>query len=386
MAHAYQFLLTYLTIPLYIFGWRISIGIWCRATTATPASTKGRVIDLPTQARERPSLCPGNYSYQNLGSGKSTIRLLKLEPAIFDEPLIGTLEQVDLREAEGSYTALSYVWGSLQNPKVLLIEGASISITSSLDIALRYVRSTTSTITLWVDAICIDQNKDREKGQQIPFMPKIYAQSETVLSWIGEATPSSTSGMDILSYLASDEPFSDDSPWNRMTADDICFGLRDILGRIYFRRIWIVQEAALGRRNKMQAGDISLRWEGAEDAQRFLTRIKLLEVSPIWQSEILRETDLRPIRELLEQSVADRDRKLGIRRPMTFLDLVHAMRHRESTDPRDRIYGLMGLASPAEIAGFSLDYQDSWEGLYQRFYDHVYQIALQNHDQAWQGS
>ncbi|KFA79197.1 hypothetical protein S40288_02391 [Stachybotrys chartarum IBT 40288] len=314
---------------------------------------------------------------------KAHIRLLILEPGAPGDPLIGHLEEVDLNEVQGKYTALSYVWGSSTQAEEIIIEHARVRMTSNLDKALRRLRSRTAKITLWVDAVCIDQTDVAEKHHQVPLMARIYTQAETVLSWLGEATQHSATGMEILSYLSSNEPFNDNSPWNRLNGPEIVLGLHDILQRHYFQRVWIVQEAALGRRIQMQVGDVSIHWHKAEDARRFLARIKLLEVSPAWHSGELRAVDLRPIRELLEQSVASRDREMGISRAATLLDLVHTMRHMQSSDPRDKIFGLMGLAPPAEIAGFFPDYADSWERTYQRFYDHVYRNALQEPSRPW---
>ncbi|KAH7238162.1 hypothetical protein BKA59DRAFT_481515 [Fusarium tricinctum] len=47
---------------------------------------------------------------------------------------------------------------------------------------------------------------------------------------------------------------------------------------------------------------------------------------------------MRPIRELLEQSVLQMDRQVGRVQNATLLDLVHSMRFREFTDSRDSIF------------------------------------------------
>lgn len=291
--------------------------------------------------------------------------------------------EVDLELAEETYTALSYVWGHSQYGEKLVLDDAILPITTNLHKALRHLRSSTTVKKLWVDAVCINQSDVVERSNQVPLMTRIYQQAETVHSWLGEETPLSPIGMEILSFLATDQPFDDGSPWNRLIARQVADGLEDILERSYFKRMWVVQEAALGRRIKMQVGNISLEWGGEGDTRQFLARIKLLEISPTWQTDALKDIDLRPIRELLEQSAAHMDKQAGRSQVPTFLDLVHAMRHRESSDPRDSIYGVMRLVSPAEVADFAVDYNASWEETYRKFFHHVQRTALQNPSQEW---
>lgn len=311
---------------------------------------------------------------------------MKLEPGAYEDPLVAHLHEVEVDEAEGTYTALSYVWGGLSAwDKELQINGIRTPIGANLDKALRRLRSKTAIATIWADAVCINQSDQVEREHQVSLMPQIYAKADVVFSWLGEATQHSVTGVEILAYIAGNQPFDDNAPWNRMNAQDVVLGLEDILQRVYFQRVWIVQEAALGRRINMQVGDLSFQWDGATDAWRFLTRIKLLEISPVWQTEPLSRMDLRPVRELLEQSVATRDKEHGITRATTLLDLVHTMRHRQSTDPRDKIYAVIGLASPADAAGFSPEYSETWEGTYERFYNHAHRTALQNPGEVWAG-
>jgi hypothetical protein len=324
------------------------------------------------------------YQYRPLRHDGPNIRLLKVLPGAFHEPLAGHLENVNLDEAHDDYTALSYVWGLPGVNTEFVIDGTPLAITANLDKALRRLRSEKEVVTAWVDAICIDQDNMQEKSHQVPLMTRIYERADWVFTSLGDATAFSAVGMETLAFLIGDAPFDDNAPWNRLQPELVASGIEDILQRTYFQRVWIVQEAALGRRIRLQVGDIWVQWNDGEDTRRFLTRIKLLEVSPAWASGILSAIDLRPIRELLEQSVADRERKAGISRPATWLDLVHSMRHMQSTYPQDKIYGLMGLASPADVAGFFPDYTESWEETYKRFYNHVYQRALQNPGRAWE--
>lgn len=234
---------------------------------------------------------------------------------------------------------------------------------------------------LWVDALCINQNDTLERGTQVQLMTQIYSGAASVHSWLGEATAASVIGMEILSYLLGDGPFDDGAPWRWRFAHEVAQGLGDIIDREYFQRIWIVQEAAVGRRVTLQVGGLSITWEAA-DTRRFLARIKLLEISPLWTAPQSPAIDFRALRELLEQSSTAEAKKAGHAATPTLLDIVHTMRHMHSTDPRDKIFGLMGLAAPAEVAGFVPDYLLSWEETYKKFYDHTYAAALKDPSQT----
>lgn len=75
------------------------------------------------------------------------------------------------------YTALSYTWGSSSCDTKIECDGHILSITLSLETALRHFRRTDHAIVMWIDQICIDQTKEEEKKQQIPLMPKIYSRA-----------------------------------------------------------------------------------------------------------------------------------------------------------------------------------------------------------------
>lgn len=77
------------------------------------------------------------------------------------------------------------------------------------------------------------------------------------------------------------------------------------------------------------------------------------------------------------------DRQVGRVQNATLLDAVHSMRFREFSTPMDSIYGIMGLVSPAEVAGLVPDYNQSWEETYNQFYEHALRDVLKNPEEKW---
>lgn len=132
------------------------------------------------------------FEHDPLSSPRS-IRLIKLLAAGSKQlPLAVILYEVCLDEAVGadSYEALSYLWGTPEGSLPLSCNGEQLLITPNCDSALRHLRQTDSSRTLWVDAICIDQRKTNEgyedRGIQVPLMGKIYSKASRTLCWLGE--------------------------------------------------------------------------------------------------------------------------------------------------------------------------------------------------------
>lgn len=83
------------------------------------------------------------------------------------------------------YDALSYVWGENGGDTSICCEGKSIGITKNCDEVLRQLRQHNEDRILWVDAICIDQNSEREKSKQVELMGHIYKLASAVIIWFG---------------------------------------------------------------------------------------------------------------------------------------------------------------------------------------------------------
>ena len=59
------------------------------------------------------------------------------------------------------------------------------SIGSSLAAALRHLRQKYGRITIWTDALCINQMDNDEKSWQVPLMKSIYSEAKEVHAWLG---------------------------------------------------------------------------------------------------------------------------------------------------------------------------------------------------------
>jgi hypothetical protein len=151
------------------------------------------------------SISPANL-YSALPPGSKSIRLLDLE-APRSSIGSGTLRGLDTTHCEGdgsdalygslrvvsladspSFTALSYVWGEAEPRTTIFCDGHQLVITPNCFDALYVLRKRYGRLSIWVDAICINQQDDDEKSAQVSLMEDIYSWAENVYVWLGRAT------------------------------------------------------------------------------------------------------------------------------------------------------------------------------------------------------
>jgi serine/threonine protein kinase len=136
------------------------------------------------------------YEYKRLSSS-TNIRLLKLYGARSEnEGIVCELVEESLRDQEPvDFEALSWSWGmGPWTDKIKIRQGDEVfghKVPPDLGKALRALRLRQTVRTLWVDALCIDQNRMEERNQQVPSMPLIFGTARKVCVWIGDANEDS---------------------------------------------------------------------------------------------------------------------------------------------------------------------------------------------------
>jgi hypothetical protein len=141
------------------------------------------------------------YRYGHLDPASSEIRLLCLEPGSYEEDIHCRLKHVKLKD-KPTYEALSYMWGDATVRRIVFLSGHPHSVTENLEIALRHLRKTDKARTLWIDALCINQNNLKERAEQVQKMKKIFDTAGSVLAWLGEATEDSDEAFVVLQELS----------------------------------------------------------------------------------------------------------------------------------------------------------------------------------------
>jgi hypothetical protein len=114
------------------------------------------------------------------------VRIFRLYPGTVGGPICGDLTVEDLDAAKSS-DALSYCCGPPVLSCSISVNGTpGFRITRNLWNALQRVRKADSDRRIWVDAVCIDQDDEREKSSQVRHMHAVYSRAGEVCVYFGE--------------------------------------------------------------------------------------------------------------------------------------------------------------------------------------------------------
>lgn len=323
------------------------------------------------------------YIYEPLDHGKAQTRVVHLIPAIdSSEPIRISLHKVTIPRSclqtplesdfgalnlaseesdveEPHFVALSYVWGSPDNPKEVIVESApeganKISITRNLDEALRAMRPESGVAPVWIDAICIDQGNLEERSYQVAFMDTIYTVAARTFVWLGPEEDDSNDALQILVYVGRRVEYTSDGNIERhpdapprepddpilesQNYKDIGFSENDLrtvitfFERPWFTRLWVRQEIALASEVRILCGKGNIDWTHLQNAAGWFCQTPFGPSVPVELEE--RRARIRPaVRSLCLVNMHRlsyenlRDRNAGVR----------------FTDPRDSIYAVKSL-------------------------------------------
>ncbi|KAI0191331.1 heterokaryon incompatibility protein-domain-containing protein [Astrocystis sublimbata] len=330
------------------------------------------------------------YSYKPLPYGNRAryIRLVSLLAGSGDLQLQFHSEATSLSENDAEpYEALSYVWGSKDNPVEVKIVGdpgttecnnepheQTMSITQNLATALQYLRYEDDARVLWIDAVCIDQSNVTEKGHQVALMGEVYKHAKQVIVWLGPPADHSGRALEVLREIGSQVTVD----WTKTAmsptpdASDKTLGLREkgfpsyftaddasaveaLWARAWFERVWVRQEVALGRSATFQAGRDSLDRVLMQNAAYCIYH-KDTE-SPVFTGNsqgatVIEGSNSRPANEVSPLSRLTGGARVSLVQlmcepPYRFfpLWLHYYLEGMHCGDPRDRVYGMLSLLS-----------------------------------------
>ncbi len=198
-------------------------------------------------------------------------------------------------------------------------------------------------------------------------MLDIYSAATSVFAWLGPETKSTAVGMLVLKHLLEVKPGAGGrAPWEILPADLLVAGVADIAERDYFKRMWVVQEAAVAAEVVLACGSHSISWKNHPSTVRQFERsVKLAGISPEWHQMGL--ADLDGILQLLQLQLETGPEAKAFGRsqaPMGLLDTLYELRHRQVHDARDRYYALIGITGRRDAAALVPDYRLSVEKVY----------------------
>jgi len=351
-----------------------------------------KAADLSTASSLRVSSAASTQAlYRPLAESRKQIRILKLLPGLADSLVCCELNLTGLvSDDHAGYEALSYCWGNTNNSKAIQVSGQQFRVTSNLYAALKRLRYQYDKIrTLWVDAICINQNDLIERGWQVQMMDYVYAKASRVIVWLGEPTEyvggyeyqelrglferSQLPGSSYESYLNDEGP-----AWDQGTTSGPPLTTEEIVSEIpknstgastlfefpWFRRIWVVQEIFNATRVVVVCGEQATSWFSILQANVSNNRYMMVpgplnvRVMPALFSDlfaITRSSNQGHFGYAPQPPVAD------------ILDIVVAGLDLDASDPRDKLFALLNLAQPSSDSVLQPDYEKDVSAVYRDF-------------------
>ena len=131
------------------------------------------------------------------------IRLLVLLPGSRNESIQCRLARVKLQSQEEVPVnhALSYMWGPPLPTTLIHVNDTPFEVRDNLFEALKQLRNEYFPRCLWVDAICINQKDNSERGHQVAIMSSVFRLATKVLVWLVEARDNSDMAFEALASV-----------------------------------------------------------------------------------------------------------------------------------------------------------------------------------------
>lgn len=271
------------------------------------------------------------YEPLDLNPKQPSIRLAILQPAPREATIRITLAPATFA-SRPRYEALSYTWGKPEEVSTIELNGYPVFIRQNLWSALANLRDTREERVLWIDAICINQADVEERNRQVRLMAYIYSRAKEVIVWLGTLSVAQFRGF----YKRI--PFDEGGALGLSKA-----GLKELCTRPYWKRVWIVQEIGAATQLRIHWADRSEPWD-AFFQQAFAQNI---------------EPQIAPAMKLYNS----REGRHGD--SFLLANLMETCKGSQCEEPRDKVYGYVGIAHDCQDGSFPIDYSKSLFELYE---------------------
>jgi len=266
------------------------------------------------------------------------------------------------------YEALSYTWGEASDPlHSILLNGQDFRIRDNLWQVLIHQQSEDEDLLMWIDAICINQEDVHERNEQVRLMRTIYQTAQQVTVWLGLEENDSHRAMLFLRSLekcGDDEQLALELFKQPHIAKDL-EALICLYDRTYWYRVWIVQEIVLAKYVWVCCGKDFVPWRAFQSASHWICGSYL-------HSELVRlclsavsEPGFRGIRSVTRGAMLIEETRHQFReRELGLLEMALGSWSREASDPRDFIYGMLGIVNVKASVDIEPDYTKSVARVY----------------------
>lgn len=303
--------------------------------------------------------------YQPLESNRVQIRLLKIQSRKIGGKISCRLETFDLASSP-LYTALSYAWQACgTGTEMICLQGKSFTILCNLFDFLRTERKHprfSSQNYYWIDALCINQKDNMEKNHQVKRMVHIYYTAKEVITWLGREPVS-------WFMKAAKRVDFGDKQWNRVRdqfigsvthGSDSERTSRDrVFKNPYWTRVWIIQEIMWSKGVIVRCGNTEVPLGWLPNLVFVIKSWAAIYYGLRATSDDYMRTNFYRLSSLKLRFTND---NLDINSDFTLWNLISRFHNWESSDPRDKLFALYGVATDAST--FPVDYNMTVEHLF----------------------
>ncbi|KAG7284532.1 hypothetical protein NEMBOFW57_010907 [Staphylotrichum longicolle] len=265
-----------------------------------------------------------------------------------------------MTECKERYVALSYVWGDATAARrEIIVNGEPAFITENLHAALTHMlglqgllASLLGECELWVDAVCINQQDATEKFKQVAHMKAVFANAQWVVAWMGLAADGSDELLRALNETGSVATTAEGGS-GQLEEPSFCpKALHAFLAREWWTRMWTFQEFMVPFMLWFVCGHSYAHsydiFGALNKAMSYLDRTYYY----IFETEFSNLLAWRMHMLLLHERFMEE-------KELPLLDLIEATKDAKCTDPRDRIFALLGLMGQDEKRHLNCDYKSS---------------------------
>lgn len=331
---------------------------------------------------------PSSYVHEPLPDAANYIRLLQIKRESFSErhgPISCELRTFDL-EACPSYQALSYMWGPESPVLKILIDGRPFIVRRNLRDFLKAARRNVWVAGwIWIDQISIDQANIPERNTQVQNMWRIFSGAEQVCIWLGDH---GKLGDTMITAVVNEvdrartrvarnnkiatHPYQiADAIFDAVEKSHGLLPVRpEMLYNPYWSRLWAAQEICLSQTITISCSNSRLEWDYVQDSQELFSYGKdALDCVTIlyWRLD------------------NGKYRGEDSRRSYRLMDSTELVSRAKCSDPRDHIYGVMGITLPEQRVrvDYSMSVMEVFLAYLHKFYVAESKRLLDEDDMFW---
>ncbi|CAG9946849.1 unnamed protein product [Clonostachys rosea f. rosea IK726] len=288
------------------------------------------------------------------------------------------------------YVALSYTWGNTspsQVPHTIYLNSYPFEITENLWDGLKRLQRhfcTSKPISVWADAISINQGDTNEKNLVVPMMKDVYSTARVVIIWLGdgdELIDKTFQALEKISeqvenlpkFMQSQDDIRTIAETAEVDIETVAQGFVDVSNRSWFRRTWILQEVALPTTSPLViCGNSVLQWDRFIEALGYLHQFFVDEdegkgrVMPQnLRTKIQGADGLNPRTPNVTYHIREHYHHWkGIIGGIPFMPLLEDTALCLCSEPRDKIYGFLALADDESRKRIEVDYNKPIQQVY----------------------